>query len=138
MEAPRLVSSEELRTWRRRLPRGHQRGVAQRARSLPRVSSSQGDTASLSVPAARRATPRETYQRTLDHLMRWSQSSRQDYLNMVRLLRVSNPWLISHLTDEQAAAMLEDGARRKAEQAVTRVFQRTGRAAELQIKTGGY
>jgi len=70
--------------------------------------------------------------------MRWSQSSRQDYLNMVRLLRVSNPWLISHLTDEQAAAMLEDGARRKAEQAVTRVFQRTGRAAELQIKTGGY
>jgi hypothetical protein len=57
---------------------------------------------------------------------------------MVKVLRAANPWQIAHLTDEQAAEMLEDGARKNVEAAVKRAFVKLGRGRELQIKVGGF
>lgn len=137
-EQVRLVTPDELRKRRSRLPRGHQRGIATKARILPQAHTVGDDAAVMTVPVAQRITPRETYDHMVDYLLKWSRTSRLDYMNMVRMLRTTNPWQIAHLTDEQAADMLEDGARRKAEESVKRVYRRLGREHELQIIVGGY
>jgi hypothetical protein len=92
----------------------------------------------MEVESLRPATPRQAFQATLDQILRWGQASKDEYLQLVKAMRVTNPWQIAHLTDEQAADMLEDGARRKAEESVRRVYHRLGRSRELQVKIGGF
>jgi hypothetical protein len=137
----RYLTGDELRKWRRTLPRGSQRAVAQGSRPYPPAAepTADGSGAVMSPPSRLpAATPRETFERTFDQIWGWAHKSKDEYLAMVRVMRTANPWQIAHLTDEQAAAMLEDGARKNVEAAVKRTFHKLGRGRELQIKTGGW
>jgi hypothetical protein len=137
----RYLTSDELREWRRTLPRGSQRAVAQGSRPYPPAAEplADGSGAVMSPPSRPpAATPRETFERTFDQIWGWAHKSKAEYLAMVKVLRAANPWQIAHLTDEQAAEMLEDGARKNVEAAVKRAFVKLGRGRELQIKVGGF
>ena len=131
----RQVNAEELAAQRRALPRGWQRGMSStRRRPMPRGIPVGEDAAELSAPTPRPVPPAETHRGLLEHLVRTARRSREDFQASVRQLRQWNPTLISHLTDEQAGRLLEDQYDRLLREATNRVYQRTGRSRETQIR----
>jgi hypothetical protein len=134
------VGAEELRSWRKRLPRGWRRAVSKplvlSQPSAP-VERTGPDGAVLETPKPKPLTPAQTYDAVLTHVLLNAKKSREDFQAMIRQLRTWNPTLIAHLTDEQAAAMLETEWKRKVQEAVARVYHKQGRGRELQIRIGG-
>lgn len=132
----RPVNAEELAARRHRLPRGWQRGVSsiRRRPGIPPGTAVGEDAGQIDTPTPRPVPPEEAHRRLLDHLIRNARNSRDDFQAAVRQLRKWNPALISHLTDEQAARVLEDQYDRLLRAATTRVYERTGRGRELQIR----
>ena len=133
----RRVTQAELAAWRQRLPRGWQRAVSQPRRrrmgSSPAVRVGD-DAAAFDVESTPRVGPAEAYEQVASHLGRTMLKSREDFQMAVRQMRKFTPGMISHLTDEQAAEMLEREYNRRVQEAVQRVYHRTGRSDELAIR----
>jgi hypothetical protein len=131
----KALSPQELREWRRKLPKGWQRAVSP-ALSAPRPpAETVGDKAgALEVPITRRQGPVEAHKQVLDGMRRNAFRSREDFQAAVRQLRKWSPGLIAHLTDEQAAQQLEDQWDRSVREAVQRVYRQRGRGDELVIR----
>jgi len=141
IESVRHLSQEELRDWRRNFPRGWQRASYTIQRS-PDKSGEQVEmvdgAAQVPSVAPKPSTPTESYEMAKAHYTKHMKRSRHDYQVMVRALRTTDPGLIDHLTDAQAAAQLESAWDRKIRASIERVYHRLGRERELQIKTGGF
>jgi hypothetical protein len=139
VETARWVSQDELRRWRSKLPRGWQRAVSTpKTRIKERGQRVGEDAAQFDTPVFKPQGPKETHEQVVQHLLSNARRSREDFQLAVRGLRVTNPSLIAHLTDEQAVDMLEKGWGERVRQAVTEVYNRTGRSNELKIKIGGF
>ena len=138
VSSARYVTQAELAAWRQRLPRGWQRAVSQPRRR--RVGSSPAvrvgdDAAAFDVPVSTpQVSPAEAHEQVLAHLSRNALKSRDDFMAAVHQMRTTTPTLISHLTDEQAAEMLQREYDRRVQEAVQRVYHRAGRSRELAIR----
>jgi len=92
------------------------------------------DAAAFDVVSTPKVGPAAAHESVLTHLLGSARKSRDDFRASVAQMRKFNPSLISHLTDEQAAEMLEREYNRRVQEAVQRVYHRTGRSDELAIR----
>jgi len=133
--AARFVSQDDLASWRRKLPRGWQRAAAEgRRRRRPDAERVGEDAAAFTVAVPRPLPPEQAHEQVYRQVLGNARKSREDFQATVRQLRKWTPSLISHLTDEQAAEMLETEYGRRVEESVRRVYHRQGRAHELAIR----
>ena len=131
----RVVGGDELTAWRRRLPKGWQRAVSKPLRTPKPPGDRVGeDAGSFSLDVQKPVPPADVHAQVLDRLRRGAFRSREDLQAAVAQLRKWSPTLIAHLTDAQAAQMLEEQWNRQIQEAVSRVYRRTGRAHELTIR----
>ena len=131
----RLIGPDELQAWRKRLPRGWQRAQSTPRRAVrPQTQRVGEDAGAFNVPVEKPLPPGDAYTQVMDRLRRGAFASREDLQAAVRQLRKWSPSLVAHLTDAQAAQMLEDAWRKRVEEAVQRVYRRTGRDNELTIR----
>lgn len=106
------LSSEELKEWRRTLPKGSVRTVDTGVRNLTPVDRSDGDNAVIRREAETRRSfvePTEVMAKVigpmLEDLMRTKAKSESAFLDRVRNLKVLAGW--EHMTDEECATQLE-------------------------------
>jgi len=131
----RLIGGDELAAWRKQLPKGWQRAVSRPLQARRPPGTRVGDDAgSFEVDVHKPLSPTEAHAQVLGHLQSSALRNREDFQAAVRQLRKWSPSLISHLTDEQAAQLLEEQWNLKVREAVQRVYHRTGRARELTIR----
>jgi len=88
------------------------------------------------MPTLKPLPPEQTYERVVGQILSSAKRSREDFQAMVKMMRHTNPTLIQHLTDEQAAEKLETEWKRKVREAVQRVYHQQGRSAELTHRVG--
>jgi hypothetical protein len=113
LEVRKNVTQEELRSWRRDLPKGHRRDVLFQVRTtgVDQIES-QGDTGYVSRPKSTfgRRDARDVVaaldQRRVDSLQRLATQDKDFYQRYLAFLRLKNPGL-AHLDDQTfiAAAM---------------------------------
>ena len=113
LEVRKNVTQEELRSWRRDLPKGHRRDVLFQVRTtgVDQIES-RGDTGYVSSPASTfgRRDARDVVaaldQRRVDSLQRLATQDKDFYQRYLAFLRLKNPGL-AHLDDQTfiAAAM---------------------------------
>ena len=131
----RLIGPDELQAWRRRLPRGWQRARSTPHRAArPQAERVGEDAGAFDVALQRPLPPADAHAQVMDRLRRGAFASREDLQAAVRQLRKWSPALVAHLTDAQAAQLLEEQWNRRVQEAVQRVYHRTGRADELTIR----
>ena len=135
----RVVAPDELAAWRRRLPKGWQRAVSRPvSKRRPSVHTELvgEDAAEFTTPVPQAQQPRQTYEQVVDLLMGQAKRSRGDFRQALAQMRKWSPSLLTEMSDEQAAVVLEQVTRAKVEEAVRRVFREQGREAELVIRIG--
>lgn len=131
----RLIGPDELHAWRQRLPKGWQRARSTPHRAVrPQAERVGEDAGAFDVPLHQPLSPAEAHTQVMDRLRRGAFASREDLQAAVRQLRKWSPTLVAHLTDAQAAQMLEEQWNRRVQEAVQRVYRRTGRSHELTIR----
>ena len=139
MDTARLVSKDELKDWRRRLPRGWQRAVSKPRRGKHQPADAQigGNAGVLEMPQYRPVPPAQAAAEVAEHLRLWATRSRDDFQVAVAAVRAQNPKLLEGLSDEQAMVMIQRTWEDAVRIAVAKVYNETGRGHELAIKIGG-
>ena len=141
LEIRTSVTGEELRRWRRDLKKDQVRVVAQgySKNSAPAGQQTEDGSGAVFTKATPppKLDPGEVFRRVLEYQLKFAMKSREEYLQLVRVLRATTPSM-QHLTDEEAADQLEAAARRKVEESVKRVFRKQGREHELRYNLDGY
>lgn len=105
------MTPEDIRDWRKNLPKGSVRTVDTGTRNLTPVSFADGDTATVARDYTPRAyvEPLEVMAKVvgpmLSDLMRTKATSESAFLDRVRNLKALAGW--EHMTDEDAASQLE-------------------------------
>ena len=141
MSEVRVATPEELKEWRKDLPKGKKRGVwTESTPSSPKSEgfSSDGDEGSFVTEAPKPALPGAAAAAgealVLDSFMR----DRDQFAQLVRMIRFSHPKETAHMTDGEIGEFAKTVYREKVRDATTRAYHLLGREKELQIKTGGY
>jgi hypothetical protein len=139
METARVISADELKGWRRKLPRGWQRAVSKpHSGKHERAEATVGeDTAVFTTPTFKPVPPAQAAAEVAAHLRLWATRSREDFQVAVAAVRAQNPKLLEGLSDEQAMVMIQRTWDDAVRIAVAKVYNETGRGHELAIKIGG-
>lgn len=135
----RVVGSDELATWRKKLPRGWQRAVALRRptrHSDAGVEAVWDDSAAFTVPDPKPQPSEVAYETVVNLLIDAAKRSRVDFRKALAQLRKYNPTLLVGVSDEQAAVQLEAEYRRQVEQSIRKVFAEQKRDKELVVRIG--
>ena len=122
------LKGDELKEWRKDLPKGHVRESNTARHNYP-TADSDGDVASLespsdgTVPLARTAPPREVAEDIFGLMWLWAQQNPQNYALMAQMVRHNNPDSFGHLSDDELRTKLEDHAKEAGRKATEQVYK---------------
>ena len=135
------VPKDDLKAWRRSIrdpdKRGWQRGVYTKKPAAPAVDH-EGDEATVTTTEFTPASPREVFNRSIEHHMTHFKRSPEDFQLMIQKLRLTHGDMLAHMSNEEAARLLEDVWMDKIEASLKKVFAKLGRDRELKINLDGY
>ena len=124
------INQDELKKWRRDLPKGSVRETNTAYYTGLEPAESDGDTAFLessssdgTVPLAQTAPPREVAEDIFGLMWLWAQQNPQNYALMAQMVRHNNPAAFGHLSDDELKTKLEQHAKDAGRKATEDVYK---------------
>lgn len=124
------LKEDEIKEWRRDLPKGHVR-ESNTAHHLYPTTDAEGDRAVVEAPAssggkvplARTAPPREVADEVFGLMWLWAKKNPENYALMAQIVRHNNPDAFGHLSDDELRTKLEEYAKSAGRRAAEAVYK---------------
>lgn len=135
------ITEDEVKEWRRDLPKGHMREFNTAHTTLPQDDVDvDGDEVTVSTPKvqqiAQAAPPREVAEEIFGQVWKWATKNPDAFKLMAQIVRNSYPAEYSHMSQDELEAKIKEHAEAAARKATEQVYEKYDRGNNLDMWQG--